>query len=202
MAARIDYHVFISSPWAYLGSQRFAAMAKTYGAEVKIIAMAPLSIFDATGGLPLAKRSQQRQDYRFVELERWRDHLGIKLNLRPKGFPTNETTAGKLVTAARETAGNEKAITLAHAMMRGLWAEERDIANADDLKQIIAENGLDAGKLFAMIETPELVAEYENGTRQAIAAGAFGAPFYIVEGERFWGQDRLDFVERKLASLK
>lgn len=202
MAARIDYHVFISSPWAYFGSERFAAMAKKYGAEVKIIAMAPLSIFDATGGLPLAKRSQQRQDYRWVELERWRTHLGIKLNLRPKGFPTNETTAGKLVTAAREAYGNDKAITLAHAMMRGLWAEERDIANVDDLKAIIAENGFDAGKLFAMIETPELAAEYERGTQQAVAAGAFGAPFYIVDGERFWGQDRLDFVERKLASLK
>ena len=201
MAARIDYHVFISSPWAYLGSERFAAMAKKYGAEVKIVAMAPLSIFDATGGLPLAKRSQQRQDYRFVELERWRTHLGIELNLRPKGFPTNETTAGKLVTAARETYGNDKAIALAHAMMRGLWAEERDIANADDLKAIITGNGCDAAKLFAMIETPDLVAEYERGTQQAVAAGAFGAPFYIVEGERFWGQDRLDFVERKLADL-
>lgn len=201
MAAHIDYYVFISSPWAYLGSQRFAAMAKTYHADVTIIPMAPLALFDATGGLPLAKRAQQRQDYRWVELERWRTHLGIKLNLRPKGFPTNETTAGKLVTAAREMHGNDKAIALAHAMMRGLWAEERDIANADDLKQIITENGLDAAKLFAMIETPALVAEYERGTRQAIAAGAFGAPFYVVEGEPFWGQDRLDFVERKLASL-
>lgn len=201
MAIRIDYYVFISSPWAYFGSERFAAMAKKYAAQVTITPMAPLALFDATGGLPLAKRAQQRQDYRFVELERWRRHLGVKLNLRPKGFPTNETTAGKLVTAARESAGNDRAIALAHAMMRGLWAEERDIANADDLKQIIAENGLDAGKLFAMIETPELVAEYERGTQQAIAAGAFGAPFYVIEGEPFWGQDRLDFVDRKLASL-
>lgn len=202
MAIRIDYYVFISSPWAYLGSERFAALAKKYGADVTIIPMAPLALFDATGGLPLAKRAQQRQDYRFVELERWRSHLGVKLNLRPKGFPTNETTAGKLVTAARETVGNDRAITLAHAMMRGLWAEERDIANPDDLKQIIAANDLDAAQLFAMIETPELVAEYERGTQQAIAAGAFGAPFYVIAGEPFWGQDRLDFVERKLASLK
>lgn len=201
MAARIDYYVFISSPWAYFGSERFAALAKKYGAAVTIIPMAPLALFDATGGLPLAKRAQQRQDYRFVELERWRKHLGVTLNLRPKGFPTNETTAGKLVTAAREAYGNEKAIALAHAMMRSLWAEERDIANADDLKQIIAANGLDADRLFAAIETPELVAAYQRGTQQAIAAGAFGAPFYVVEGEPFWGQDRLDFVERKLASL-
>jgi 2-hydroxychromene-2-carboxylate isomerase len=202
MATKIDYYVFISSPWAYFGSERFAAIAKKHAAQVTITPMAPLALFDATGGLPLAKRAQQRQDYRFVELERWRTHLGVKLNLRPKGFPTNETTAGKLVTAARESAGNDRAIALAHAMMRGLWAEERDIANADDLKQIIAENGLDAGKLFAMIETPELVAEYERGTQQAIAAGAFGAPFYVIEGEPFWGQDRLDFVERKLSGLR
>lgn len=201
MSVKVDYYVFISSPWAYFGSERFAALAKKYNAQVTIIPMAPLALFDATGGLPLLKRAQQRQDYRFVELERWRTHLGVKLNLRPKGFPTNETTAGKLVTAARDSAGNDKAITLAHAMMRGLWAEERDIANADDLKQIITENGLDAGKLFAAIETAELLAEYERGTQQAIAAGAFGAPFYVIGGEPFWGQDRLEFVERKLASL-
>lgn len=199
--AHIDYYVFISSPWAYLGSERFAALAEKYNADVTIIPMAPLTLFDATGGLPLAKRAQQRQDYRFVELERWRTHLGIKLNLRPKAFPTNETAAGKLVTAARDAHGNEVAIKLAHAMMRGLWAEERDIADPSDLKQIIAGNGLDAEKLFAAIETPALQAEYERGTQQAIAAGAFGAPFYVIAGEPFWGQDRLDFVERKLASL-
>jgi 2-hydroxychromene-2-carboxylate isomerase len=202
MVAKIDYYTFISSPWAYLGSERFAALAAKYNATVTIIPMAPLTLFDATGGLPLLKRAQQRQDYRFVELERWRSHLGVPLNLRPKGFPTNETLAGKLVVAARDTAGNDAAIKLAHAAMRGLWAEERDIAALADLKQIADACGLDGTLLLAATETPDNQAEYERGTQQAIKAGAFGAPFYVIEGEPFWGQDRLEFVERKLAQLK
>lgn len=199
MAAEIDYYTFISSPWAYFGSQRFAAMAAKYGARVKITPMAPLMIFEATGGLPLAKRSQQRQDYRFAELERWRSHLGVKLNLRPAGFPVNETLAGKLVVAARDLVGNDAAIQLAHAMMQGLWAEERNIADPENLEEIINEVALDPAKLFAAADGDAVQAEYERGTRQAIEAGAFGAPFYIVDGEPFWGQDRLEFVERKLA---
>ncbi|MCW0233673.1 MAG: 2-hydroxychromene-2-carboxylate isomerase [Ferrovibrio sp.] len=202
MAAQIDYYTFISSPWAYLGSRRFAAMAAKYGARVKITPMAPLMVFEATGGLPLGKRSQQRQDYRFVELERWRSHLGVKLNLRPAGFPVNETLAGKLVVAARDDGGNDAAIALAHAMMQALWAEERNIADPENLEEILNEAGLDPARLFAAADSDTVQAEYERGTRQAIAAGAFGAPFYVVDGEPFWGQDRLDFVERKLAAAK
>jgi len=199
MPAKIDYYTFISSPWAYFGSRRIADLAQRFGAAMTIIPMAPLMLFEATGGLPLAKRAQQRQDYRFVELDRWRKHLNVPLNLRPKGFPVNETLAGKLVVATRDSAGNAAAVGLAHAMMQALWAEERDIANPEDLEQVITECGLDPARLFAAADADAVKTEYERGTQQAIAAGAFGAPFYIVDGEPFWGQDRLDFVERKLA---
>ncbi|MEK9969305.1 MAG: 2-hydroxychromene-2-carboxylate isomerase [Ferrovibrio sp.] len=202
MASRIDYYVFLSSPWTYFGSERFTAMAKKYQADVTIIPMMPLALFDATGGLPLAKRAQQRQDYRVAELERWRTHLGIKLNLRPKFFPVNDTQAGRLLVAVRDSAGTDTAMTFANAVLRGLWAEERNIADPDDLKQIITECGLDSAKLFATADSDAVKTEYERGTQQAIAAGAFGAPFFIVDGEPFWGQDRLDFVERKLAAAK
>jgi 2-hydroxychromene-2-carboxylate isomerase len=202
MAAKIDYYVFLSSPWTYFGSERFAAMAKKYGAEVTITPMMPLALFDATGGLPLAKRAQQRQDYRFAELERWRRHLGMKLNLRPKFFPVNEALAGRLLVAVRDSLGTDAAIGFANAVLRGLWAEERNIADPEDLEQIITECGFDPAALFAAAESDAVKAEYEGGTQKAIAAGAFGAPFFVVDGEPFWGQDRLDFVERKLAGLQ
>jgi carboxymethylenebutenolidase len=199
MAAKIDYYVFLSSPWTYFGSERFAAMAERYGADVTIIPMMPLVLFDATGGLPLAKRAQQRQDYRFAELERWRRHLGMTLNLRPKFFPVNEALAGRLLVAVRDSLGTQVAIRFANAVLRALWAEERNIADPEDLKQVIVENGLDPVALSAAADSEAVKNEYERGTQQAIAAGAFGAPFFVVDGEPFWGQDRLDFVERKLA---
>jgi 2-hydroxychromene-2-carboxylate isomerase len=201
MAARIDYYTFISSPWAYLGSQRFAAMAAKYRAKVNIIPMGAAAVFDASGGLPLAKRPKQRQAYRLFELKRWSEHLGIKLIPQPSIFPLNEALAAKLVVAARDSSsvGGEDAITLAHTMMQALWADERNLADPEILEEIINEAGLDPAKLFAAAETPAVQAEYERGTQQAIDAGVFGAPFFVIDGEPFWGQDRLDFVERKLA---
>lgn len=197
MPAQVDYYTFITSPWAYLGSQRFAAMAAKHKAEVRIIPMGAAAVFDASGGLPLAKRPKQRQAYRMFELKRWSAHLGIKLIPQPSVFPLNEALAARLVVAARD-AGDD-AITLAHTMMQALWADERNLADPEILEEIINEAGLDPAKLFAAAETPAVQAEYERGTQQAIEASVFGAPFYVVDGEPFWGQDRLDFVERKLA---
>lgn len=202
MAAQIDYYTFISSPWAYLGSKRFAAMTAKHKAKARIIPMGAAAVFDASGGLPLAKRPKQRQAYRLVELKRWSAFLGVKLVLQPSVFPLNEALAARLVIAARDgndPAGEDDAIALAHRMMEALWAEERNIADPEILEEIINETGLDPAKLFAAAENAAVQAEYERGTQQAIDASVFGAPFYVLNGEPFWGQDRLEFLDRALA---
>lgn len=200
MVAQIDYYVFITSPWAYLGSKRFEAIAAKHNAKVNIIPMGALAVFDASGGLPLAKRPKQRQAYRLVELKRWSEHLGIKLILQPSVFPLNEALAAKLVVAARD-AGDD-AISLAHAMMQALWADERNLADPEVLEEIITEAGLDPAKLFKAAETGAVQTEYDRGTQQAIDTGVFGAPFFVLNGEPFWGQDRLEFVDRALAKAR
>lgn len=197
MAKTVDYYVFLASPWAYLGSQRFADIARRHGAAVRIIPMAAAEVFPVSGGLPLAKRAPQRQAYRIVELKRWREFLGVPLNLQPSFFPMNEALAARLVIAAREA--GQDAVGLAHAMMRAVWAEDRNIADAEVLEQIVTETGLDPAKLFAAAESDAVQAEYARGTQQAIDANVFGAPSYVIDGEIFWGQDRLDFVDRALA---
>lgn len=197
MAKTVDYYVFLASPWAYLGSQRFADIARRHGATVRIIPMAAAEVFPVSGGLPLAKRAPQRQAYRIVELKRWREFLGVPLNLQPSFFPMNEALAARLVIAAREA--GQDAVGLAHAMMRAVWAEDRNIADPEILEQIVTEIGLDPAKLFAAAESDVVQAEYARGTQQAIDANVFGAPSYVIGGEIFWGQDRLDFVDRALA---
>lgn len=197
MAKMVDYYVFLASPWAYLGSKRFADIAKRHGAAVRIIPMAAAEVFPVSGGLPLAKRAPQRQAYRIVELKRWREFLGMPLNLQPSFFPMNEALAARLVIATREA--GQDAVGLAHAMMRGVWAEDRNIADPEILEQIVTESGLDPAKLFAAAESDAVQAEYARGTQRAIDANVFGAPSYVVDGEIFWGQDRLDFVDRALA---
>ncbi len=121
----------------------------------------------------------------------------MPLNLHPKFFPANENLAARLVIAARE-AGHD-ALTLAHAISRAVWAEERDIAEPATLRAIAFDCRLDPRPLFDAAETETIKAAYQAGTDAAIAAQVFGAPTYVLNGELFWGQDRLEFLDRALA---
>ena len=200
MPKHVDYFVSLNSPWAYLGSKRFEVIAEKYNADVTLWPVDFGSVFAVSGGLPLPKRAPQRQAYRMMELKRWRDHLGVKINLEPKFFPANEVPAARCVIALREQGRMPDAIKLAHAVLNALWAEEKNTGDAAALKDIIASCGLDAEAVMKAGDAPEMAAKREAYTKAAIDMGVFGAPFFIIDGERFWGQDRIDFVERKLAS--
>jgi carboxymethylenebutenolidase len=200
MAKHVDYYVSLNSPWTYLASKRFEAMAQKHQASVTIWPVDFGAVFAVSGGLPLPKRSPQRQAYRMMELKRWRDHLGIRLTLEPKFFPSNEVPAARCVIALREQGRMADAIKVAHAVLNALWTEEKNTGDPATLKAIIASCGLDADAVVKAGEAPETAARRDEYTRAAIDSGVFGAPFFIIDGERFWGQDRLDFVERKLAS--
>src|SRR5476651_2255307 len=200
MAKHVDYYVSLNSPWTYLGSKRFEAMAQKHGADVTIWPVDFGSVFAVSGGLPLPKRAPQRQAYRMMELKRWRDHLGVKTTLEPKFFPSNELPAAQCVIALREQGRMADAIKVAHAVLAGLWAEEKNPGDPATLKSIIASCGLDADAVMKSGEAPDMIAKREDYTKQAIARGVFGAPSFLIDGEIFWGQDRLDFVDRKLAS--
>jgi 2-hydroxychromene-2-carboxylate isomerase len=106
--------------------------------------------------------------------------------------------ASCLIIAARTAHGNQAAMKLAGAIMRAVWAEERNIADPEVLAAIANMQDLDGKQLLQAAETPAVQAEYERNTDEAIAANVFGAPWYIVGDEHFWGQDRLEFVERAL----
>ncbi|CAN5172348.1 2-hydroxychromene-2-carboxylate isomerase [soil metagenome] len=200
MAKHVDYYVSLNSPWTYLASRRLEAMVQKHGADVTIWPVEFGSVFAVSGGLPLPKRAPQRQAYRMMELKRWRDHVGVKLTLEPKFFPANEVPAARCVIALREQGRMADAIKVAHAVLAALWTEEKDTGDPATLKSIIAGCGLDADAVMKAGEAPEMAAKREEYTKAAIEKGVFGAPFFIIDGERFWGQDRLDFVERKLAS--
>jgi len=197
MPSHIDYFFSLNSPWTYLGAQRFEAMVKRHGATVAVMPVDFGQVFPQSGGLPLAKRAPQRQAYRLVELQRWRDHLGVPLNLKPAFFPANENLAARLVVAAREA--RQDAMGLAHAVLRALWAEERNTGDPETLRAIMAARGLPADSLFAAAESEAIKANLQAGTDGALAAQVFGAPSYVLNGEIFWGQDRLDFLDRALA---
>ncbi len=196
MSKAIDFYLSLRSPWAYLGSVRLEEIAARHGAEIAVKPVDYGTIFPQTGGLPLPKRAPARQAYRLVELRRWRRRLGLPLNLEPKGFAVDEAPAARLVIAAGESGGDP--LRLAHAILRAVWTEERSIDDPATLKAIAEESGHDGAALLALAEQQETTAAYEALTREALSRGVFGAPTYIYEGEPFWGQDRLDFLDEAL----
>jgi 2-hydroxychromene-2-carboxylate isomerase len=199
MSRHIDYYLSLNSPWAYLGSQRLEQIALRHRVEVRVKPVDFGTIFPQTGGLPLPKRAPARQAYRLTELARWQSLLEMPLNLHPRYFGAPELAAACAVIAAGESGGDP--LALAHAVLRAVWAEERNIADAGTLSALAGETGHHGLHVMARAYDPQTRASYRALTAEALAAGVFGAPSYIFEGELFWGQDRLDFLDRALAAV-
>jgi len=199
MSATIDYYFAPNSPWTYLGHQRFAEIAKAAGATIKVL---PVDlggkVFPVSGGLPLSKRAPQRQAYRLLELKRFSEFLGQPIVLQPKYFPVSGDDAAKLIIAVDMHDGSDAAMRIAGRILRGVWVDERNIADARELAGMLHDEGLPARRLDDSMSQAVHV-RYEQDTQRAIDAGVFGAPSYVIDGEIFWGQDRLDFVQRRLA---
>jgi 2-hydroxychromene-2-carboxylate isomerase len=199
MAQHIDYYVSLNSPWTHLGAARIEALAAKYGAGMRIYPVDFGAVFAASGGLPLPKRSPQRQAYRLQELRRWRDRLGIPINIQPKFFPSGEALTSGCVIALRETMGDAPAIKLAHAVLRAVWEQESSPADVATLAGLITACGLDADAVMKLGAEPRWAEQRTADTQAALDRGVFGAPSYVIGEEIFWGQDRLEFVERHLA---
>lgn len=200
MGRTVDYYFAPQSPWAYLGHQRLADIAHKTGASIRVM---PIDlggkVFPISGGLPLGQRAPQRQAYRLVELQRFGRHLNVPLNLKPKYFPVGGDDAARLIIAADLAQGSQAAMAMAGAILAACWAQERNMADDKVLAELLQEQGLPVS-LLEQSHSQVVQERYETCTQAAIDAGVFGAPSYVIDGEIFWGQDRLDFVERALTS--
>ncbi|WCK05073.1 2-hydroxychromene-2-carboxylate isomerase [Agrobacterium tumefaciens] len=198
-ALKLEIFYGISSPWAYFGAPRAVEVARTHGAE---IVLRPIRIIEANGGIPLRSRPDARQNYHAVELDRWRRYLAMPLNLTPKFYPCATIERAAQLVIAAQTAGLD-AIGLSFAIQRALWSEDRDIADLETLRAIAQAVLGPAGAALARDPQPQdIVAEWQGNLAEAERLGIFGTPTYVVNGELFWGQDRLEFASRALGVLK
>ena len=199
MSHSVDYYFAPQSPWAYLGHQRFHNILKKSGASVRVM---PFDlggkVFPISGGLPLGQRAPQRQAYRLTELERFSKWLGAPLHLKPTFFPVSGDDAAKLISAVDMAVGADAAMNISGAILSAVWSQQRNIADEKTLVELLHEQHLPAACL-EQTYSQAVHERYESYTQMAIDAGVFGAPSYVLDGEIFWGQDRLDFVERALA---
>lgn len=196
MPPSVDYYFVNTSPYCYLGSRVFDALALKHGLSVTIKPFNLISLFPKTGGVPLAKRAPERLAYRLAEFARWSKFRGLKLNLEPAHFPVDPGLADRMVIACDVAGADARA--LAHAEFAATWAEERDVSNEATLIDIADGLGMAGTALLEAAKSPEIEARYEANTGEALERGVFGAPTFFYAGEMFWGQDRLDFLERAI----
>jgi len=193
----IDYYFPPQSPWTYLGHSGFVAIAKAAGATVRVRPIDMGSVFPVSGGLPLGKRAPQRQAYRLVDLARCSKYLELPLNVKPKFFPVASDDAARLIIAVDMHDGTEAAMRMCSAVFQAVWVQERNIGDPKVLDSLVVECGL-SPKRGEQSQSQAVQERYEAYTQEAIDIQVFGAPSYVIDGEIFWGQDRLDFVERAL----
>src|SRR3954462_14720575 len=178
MAITIDYYLSLNSPWTYIGSGPFAEIARRYGATVNVKPAKFGAIFEQTGGLPLPKRSPQRQAYRLMELKRWREVRDLPINLQPKHFPSDDAAATRLVIAAKLQ--GKDAHRLSVELGRALWEREESLADPAARAAAAHRAGREVAALSAGGPADaELDALFQRYTEDALKAGVFGAPSYV-----------------------
>lgn len=195
--AHIDLFFSTLSPYAYLAGMRAEAVAAKHGAGITYKPFDIMALFPRTGGTPPKDRHPSRTEYRAVELVRQARKLGMPLNLKPAHWPTNAAPSSYAIIAAQNAGGGDMG-KLCHAILRAVWAEEKDIAEDAVVKACLTEAGFDPALADSgLLEGAET---YAANLEEAVSRGVFGAPFYITDGgERFWGQDRIEDLDLHLA---
>jgi 2-hydroxychromene-2-carboxylate isomerase len=202
----VSCYYSLSSPWAYFGGPRLGEIVRRHHVRLVLKPFDFQEVVPRTGGIPIRTRPEPRRTYHALELDRWRKHLGMPLNLVPKHYPQDgkpagwNKPAGWMVIAAQ--ARDLDAPRLSHALLRALWAEERDTSLPAVRVAVANENDLPGEALEKEAQAPAVQALYGNYSAEAERLGVFGAPTYVLKGERFWGQDRLEFLDRALDAAR
>jgi 2-hydroxychromene-2-carboxylate isomerase len=198
MPAVIDYFFTSISPWAYLGHDAVLKVAARHGAELRPRPFNIAEVFATSGAVPLAQRPVPRQRYRLVELQRFSAMRNVKLNLHPRYFPADPTLADHCVAALVISGG--RPLDFVGRAMSGLWTRDENLADPETIRSMLAETGHDADAVLRLAGSPEVAELRARNTADAIASGAVGAPCYVLNGEPFWGQDRIGLLDDALAS--
>ena len=195
--ARIDYFFSTFSPFTYLAGLRFEAVAKAHGAEVAYRPMDLMAVFARTGGMPPKDRHPARLELRAQELRRLSKRLELPMDLDPPFRAVNPAPSSYAFIAAEKAGGGDLG-ALVHALTGAVWRDTRDIAEDAVIADCLEAAGFDRALAGAgMLAGAE---QYMRNTEDAVSAGVFGAPFYIVDGtEKFWGQDRIEDLDLFLA---
>ena len=194
--AQIDYYFATLSPYCYLAGDRLEAVAAKHGATINYKPFDIIAAFGRTGGTPPPQRHISRVEHRAQALTREARKLGMPFNLKPAHWPTNGAPSSYAFIAAQNAGGGDLG-ALARVIFRNVWADEKDIAEDDVVRACLSEAGFDPSLADSgLLERAET---YARNLEEAVEAGVFGAPFYIIGDQKFWGQDKIEDVDLHLA---
>ena len=196
MSEPIDFWFDFSSPYGYLMAEKIDAVAARYGRKVRWHPILLGVIFQATGSRPPADGVSSKGRYMGLDFHRSARFLGIPYN-PPSRFPLPTQNAAR---AYYWLHGQDCALarSFAKAVYRGFFVDDLDISSPETVLEIAAKIGVDRSSLETALQTPEVKARLKDECEQALAAGVFGSPHVIVDGEHFFGADRLPQIERWL----
>ncbi len=194
----VDLYFSFVSLWTYIGFQAFEALVQRQGLTVAYKPVDLHAIFKAGGGLPVSQRPPQRQAYRLVEMQRWRDLRGIPLVLKPRHHPCNPQVGHRMLLAAQAQAQDVSAFV--RQSLRVLWVDDLNSEDPQVMVDVACRAGLDGAALLAASHAPEVLAQEQQLTQEAVQRQVFGTPFFFYRDEAFWGQDRLDLLEAAIIS--
>jgi 2-hydroxychromene-2-carboxylate isomerase len=198
MSRTIDYYFTLASPWAFLGHKPFLDIARQHGVTIHYRPVDLGEVFPHTGGLPLPKRHPARQKYRILELQRWREARGVALKINPKHWPFAAGTANRTIIAVAQSGADPGAYT--QRAFEGVWVRDEDLSQDATLVALLGECGFDGAKILAAAKSDAVGAIYAKSAEDAVAGNIIGSPCYVLDGEVFWGQDRLMLLESALKS--
>lgn len=198
MARQVDYYFATYSPWSYLGHKLFIEIATRHKLKVVYRPTPLLDLFSETGGQPLAQRPPVRQRYRWMELQRWKDKRGLPMKFKPKFWPYQSTLADRCIIALNQIEHDPNTfVTLA---FKAVWEKDLNLADDGIVTSLLMASGLDAKDVVGRADSDAVKLVYQTNKADAVEAGVFGAPSYVIEGEVFWGQDRLELLDDMLVS--
>lgn len=198
MSRQIAYYFTVVSPWAYIGHDLFTRVARKHDAVIDYRPVNLGEVFPQSGGLPLAKRHPLRVAYRTMELKRWREKRGLDFALKPKGWPFSPTLAD-CVALALAARGEDPNVYLSNAF-RAAFEKELDMSDVANVAAVLKETGHHADVLIADVQSQPIRDAYAANNKAALDAGVFGSPSFVLDGEVFWGQDRIEALDDALTS--
>ena len=195
--AHIDYYLATISPFTYLAGLELERIAQSHGATITYKPLDIMALFARTGGVAPKDRHPNRMGYRAQELQRAAKKAGLDMNQQPAHFPTNMAPSSYAIIAAQNAGGGDLG-KLVHSVLAACWSGEKNVADEGVIKACLEGAGFDA----ALADTGLLAGAdtYARNLEEAVEAGVFGAPFYVVDdGTLFWGHDKLADLDLHLA---